>query len=119
MQSKKRRGSRTHGYGSKKKHRGGGSRGGRGQAGSMKHHIVRSIKTRGIHLGKKGFRGRGKKLATINLYQLPNQDKINLKEMGYDKLLGKGTITKAVTITGLCSKIAKEKIEKAGGKVVK
>ena len=30
------RGSRTHGYGSSKKHRGGGSRGGRGMAGTKR-----------------------------------------------------------------------------------
>ncbi len=34
------------------------------------------------------------------------------------KILGTGTVTKAVTIYGAASKVAREKIEKAGGKII-
>ncbi len=44
---------------------------------------------------------------------------IDLTSMGYTKLLGTGKIAKALTITvAACSKIAAEKIQSAGGKVI-
>src|SRR5574341_458958 len=53
--TKKFRGSRTCGGGTHKNRRGGGSRGGRGNAGTCKHHFVRSMQ-RGITFGKHGFK---------------------------------------------------------------
>jgi large subunit ribosomal protein L15 len=45
--------------------------------------------------------------------------KINLTDLGYEKVLGRGKIAKPVTVEALSfSKIAKEKIESAGGKAV-
>ncbi|MDR0797721.1 MAG: uL15 family ribosomal protein [Nitrososphaerota archaeon] len=39
--------------------------------------------------------------------------------MGYTKLLGTGKITNALTVTVLtCSKLAEEKVTKAGGKII-
>ncbi len=113
------RGTRTHGGGSKKKRRGGGNRGGRGRAGSHKHHYVKRIVEEDYHLGKKGFNSIRKPVKTINISELPDNNEINLTEMGYEKLLGKGSVKKAIIVkVNSCSKLAKEKIEKAGGKVI-
>ena len=44
---------------------------------------------------------------------------IDLGKLGYEKLLGKGTISRAVTVkVDQASAQAKEKIEKAGGMVL-
>ena len=53
---RKKRGSRTCGYGITKKHRGAGSRGGRGKAGLLKHKKTWMIKYDPDHFGKKGFK---------------------------------------------------------------
>src|SRR3990172_6119552 len=53
---RKMRGSATCGYGNGKKHRGGGSRGGRGKAGMMKHKKSWMLKYDPEHFGKKGFK---------------------------------------------------------------
>ena len=55
QKTKKFRGSRTCGGGTHKNRRGGGSRGGRGNAGTCKHHFVRSMQ-RGLSFGKHGFK---------------------------------------------------------------
>ncbi len=113
------RGYRTHGWGSKKKHRGGGNRGGRGHAGSHKHHYVKRIVEEGLHLGKKGFHSLKKPEKTINIADLPEKNEINLREMGYSRLLGRGHLNRAVIVhVKHCSKKARDRIEKAGGKVV-
>ncbi len=52
---RKQRGHRTHGWGSPKKHRGRGSRGGGGHAGSKKHKKVWIMKNEPERLGKRGF----------------------------------------------------------------
>jgi len=119
---RKMRGQRTHGWGSKKKHRGGGSRGGRGFAGGHKHKYIKILKYYPDHFGKRGFVSVKKKDKIININEMlkiANGDEINLTEMGYDKLLSKGKIDKPITvIVKKCSKKAKEKIEKAGGKII-
>ncbi|RLJ03391.1 MAG: 50S ribosomal protein L15 [Candidatus Aenigmatarchaeota archaeon] len=131
---RKMRGSKTHGWGSKKKHRGKGSKGGRGFAGSMSHKRLMILKKFPDHFGKKGFtRPNRRELVTINLKELdlmlekmihekklkPDKLKINLKELGFDKLLGNGRITRKVTVeVPLASASAKSKVEEAGGEVI-
>lgn len=127
----KQRGHRTHGWGSPKKHRGAGSRGGRGYAGSKKHKRVWVAKNEPDRLGKRGFHSlRDKRVKArvraINLRDLERialkkgLKEINLKELGYDKLLGTGEIKQKLVIkAGKFSASAKKKIEKAGGKLVK
>ena len=51
------RGNRTHGKGNTKNHRGAGSKGGRGRAGSHKHKFSKYYKT----FGKHGFVRKNKK----------------------------------------------------------
>lgn len=132
------RGSQTHGWGAKKKHRGAGNRGGRGMAGSGKRGDQKKpsiLKEYGnTYFGKHGFK-RPKKLIkkekVTNLYYLEeNASKlgkkeddfyvINLNELGYTKLLGTGEIKKKFKIT--CSKFSKkaeEKIKKLSGEVIR
>ena len=123
---KKYRGHTTHGWGSKKKHRGAGNRGGRGKAGTGKRaDQLKSLifKLYGnTYFGKKGFRvpQKVKKHANaISIKDLPEGKEINLTKLGFTKLLSDGKITRAVKITvESCSKKAKDKIEKAGGSVI-
>ena len=120
--AQKMRGSKTYGYGSKKKHRGKGSRGGRGFAGSHKHNYSHIVKYKPNHFGYKGFYSLKKKPKTINIKDLKKIAKgseIDLTAMGIDKLLSTGEIEKPLTVKVIkFSKQAKEKIEKAGGKIV-
>ena len=90
------RGSKTHGWGAKKKHRGAGNRGGRGMAGSGKRAGQKKptiLTTYGnSYFGKHGFHRPQKLLSeikTINIEDLGKfkEDKINLTGLGYNKLL--------------------------------
>jgi len=135
------RGSQTHGGGSKKKRRGAGHKGGKGLAGSGKraHHNRQKIfKLFGKdYFGKKGFFNPNKKVSinAINISQveefLPKlfENKaisekegvieIDLKKLGYNKLLSAGKPTKKYKIlVPFSSKKAQEKIESAGGEIV-
>ena len=115
----------THGYGSRKKHRGAGNRGGRGMAGSGKRADQKKtwiLKNFGNeYFGKHGFKipqAVKKEQHIINIENLPATETVNLPEQGYTKLLAKGTpARKYHIIVASCSKRAKQKIEKAGGKV--
>lgn len=120
------RGSTTHGWGAKKRHRGEGTRGGRGMAGAgkrAKQKKISILKQFGTaYFGKHGFRRPQKVLTSekaINICDLDfKETKIDLNKLGYTKLLGKGKPSQKYDITvKSCSKKAKEKIEKAGGKV--
>jgi large subunit ribosomal protein L15 len=133
----KQRGSKTHGYGSMKKHRGAGSRGGRGNAGSGKRGDVKKPSFR--HEGRNGRHGFSSPLINprvtkINLalitqrlaiYVQEGQVKkskdvftLDLASMGYDKLLGSGKIAEKLDVTVyMASARAISKIEAAGGKV--
>jgi large subunit ribosomal protein L15 len=125
---RKKRGSRTCGYGITKKHRGAGSRGGRGNAGLLKHKKTWMIKYDPDHFGKKGFKVPVKAkniVKTITLRDLDalarklNRTEIDVSEFGYDKVLSKGILTQPLTVKA--KKIvdrAKKKIEGSGGKVV-
>ena len=121
--SSRHRGSHTHGGGAMKKRRGAGSRGGRGNAGSGKRGDVKkpSYWKDKNYFGKQGFSPINKKVVNaINLSDLDKYEgEVNLKEMGYHKLLGAGNLTKKLTIkVDYASKKAVEKVESAGGKVL-
>jgi large subunit ribosomal protein L15 len=131
------RGSKTHGGGSMKKRRGAGHRGGRGLAGGGKRADQKKptfLKLYGSsYFGKRGFKNKTtRKLKVLNLAKLnANLDKlveakkvalkngvyqVNLKDLGYDKLIGSGNITKKLKLTAdYISKKALEKIANAGG----
>jgi large subunit ribosomal protein L15 len=137
IKKKRRRGERTY-HGSHKKWRGGGSRGGRGKAGLHKHKWSYVVKYEPEHFGKRGFKkplSVSKKMRAINLEDLEKisekllvekiaekegeKIKINVLKLGYEKVLGKGKITKPLVIEAkIFSKKAVEKLEKSGGKAV-
>ena len=115
--------SRYHGRG-KKAGRGAGKRGGRGNAGINKHRLMTRLKYMPGHWGMYGF-NRHPSLRNVNVsinlqqvQELAEGDSIDLTEMGYDKLLGKGRIARAINITvAEASARAIEKVEAAGGSV--
>jgi len=136
---RKYRGSQTHGGGSKKKRRGAGNRGGRGMAGSGKRADQKKptiLKLYGnTYFGKSGFISKiRKKINVISIQTIENKIynwlkdgtlkkegnaiKIDLKSMGYNKLLSKGKVKNKFYIeVEYASKKAIEKIEKSGGKI--
>ena len=120
----KNRGTRTCGRGGIKKRRGKGHRGGKGFAGTKKHRKSWVFRFEPEHLGKRGFVSKtGKTVKSINLRDLEalagDKKEIVLSDLGFDKVLGSGSITKKLVVkAGSFSKQAKEKIEKAGGKAV-
>ncbi|MFC2143272.1 uL15 family ribosomal protein [Candidatus Aenigmatarchaeota archaeon] len=125
--SSRMRGSRSHGGGHKKKRRGGGSRGGRGYAGSHKAKFSYITTKEPFHYGYKGFASLKSKDIIINVGQIEllitknniTEKEIDLSKFGYTKLLGNGEIKSALNIKVLrFSSSAKDKMEKAGGKVV-
>jgi len=127
----KQRGRQTHGWGSKKKHRGAGNRGGRGNAGTGKRADSKkpSINPK-EYFGRHGFSSIYKeKSNVINVGQLnSNYDSfkamekegvLDLATLGYKKLLSTGNVAQKFSIKiQEASKKAIEKIEKAGGKVI-
>ncbi|MBN2330634.1 MAG: uL15 family ribosomal protein [Candidatus Aenigmarchaeota archaeon] len=118
------RGRRTHGYGSPKKHRGKGSRGGRGMAGSGKHRKTYLLKYEPDHGGESGFKSKtGRKIRAVNLRDLlkmaGSSKKIDAAAMGYDKVLGTGEVKAKLEVkASFFSASAKRKIEEAGGKAI-
>lgn len=133
------RGSWTHGWGSKKKHRGAGHRGGRGMAGSGKRGDAKKtlIWKNTRYFGKFGFKKKGvaEKIITINLIDIEKRidswlDKKLIKEekgiytiesekLGFNKVLSTGKLTKKLKIScPYFSKSAVEKIKSVGGEVI-
>jgi len=114
----------THGRG-KKAGRGAGLRGGRGNAGLLKHRAVYQMKYMPDHFGRHGFKRPQKVLtdvSTINVGQLeqtfPGKTTIDLSKEGYQKLLGGGALHTQLTVTvPVATAKAVEKIEAAGGKI--
>jgi large subunit ribosomal protein L15 len=129
------RGSHTHGGGAKKKRRGAGNRGGVGMAGTGKRADQKKptiLKLYGnSYFGKHGFSSKStKNIKSINLDSIQTslmnkakQEKdvfiLDITSLGYDKLLGRGKVTKKFSITcKICTEKAKQKIEKSGGEVI-
>jgi len=123
--TRKMRGSGGCGYGCKKKHRGGGSRGGRGRAGLMKHKKSLMVTKHPDHFGRYGFKVPVKVKSSINAISLRSVDilarklginDINLLKHGYNKVLSNGKLTQALTIRAdAFTEKAKQKIIDAGG----
>lgn len=132
----------THGYGSKKKNRGSGNKGGKGMAGSGKRADQKKPTILNIYgpdyFGRKGFRRPQKvfkKLKTINLSDLDRKIElflqkklvakegnfyiVDLAKLGYDKILGSGFVNNKYKIkTNFISKNALKKIQDKGGEVI-
>lgn len=116
------RGRTSHGWGAKKKHRGGGSQGGRGYAGRHKHKYSYVVSKEPDYYGYKGFYSRkikGKAINIDELNRLSNENEIDLSKLGFSKLLSRGKVSKPLTINvAAASSRAREKIEKSGGKII-
>lgn len=120
-------------------------RGGSGNTGRYRHKRSRLIRNKEFvhmhYVGKKGFRSVAEKrhigtaLKTLNLWQLSDiVDKLveankaqmenqkvvlDLREMGYKKLLGLGSISRAIQVkVDYCSESALKKVKDAGGDAV-
>ena len=138
---RKLRGSHTHGWGCKKKHRGGGSKGGKGMAGTGKRKNTKwtwTIKYAPDHLGKRGFhRPRAVQYVpkVINLsdidenfelfrdmgviYEEEGKLVFDATQLGVDKVLGTGKLTRAIVVKAYyVTPKAEEKIKAAGGEVI-
>jgi len=134
--TEKHRGSRTHGRG-KKAGRGAGKRGGRGNAGLLKHKFNWVVKYDPDHFGRKGFK-RDPSLVEepviINVGNLQSNLarfldagiatregknlEVDLTKAGVTKLLGAGSIKTPMTIiVPAATSRSIEKVEKVGGKV--
>ncbi|HOI70880.1 MAG TPA: uL15 family ribosomal protein [Methanobacterium sp.] len=132
------RGSRTIGGGSSKKRRGAGHRGGRGRAGYHKHMWSWIVKYDPDRYGKSGFKRPQKTITKFNPVNLAFLDEkldelvskgiakeekgkvvVDVRELGYNKVLGMGKITKpAIIKSPRFSESATRKIEDAGGEAV-
>lgn len=115
----------THGKG-KKGGRGAGLRGGKGNAGLLKHRFMYMVKNMPEHyIGKYGFKRPQKMLQKdncINVGKLdelfPGKATIDLQKEGYDKLLGGGQVQKSYKISVKnASEKAIEKIKEQNGEV--
>ena len=125
----KKLGQRTRGKGDTKKRRGGGSRGGRGLAGSHKHKfpkyagkfgtekkkvrsmkVVREINIDGLLQAMPRLVAEGKIVKEGNAFVVDGA------KIGFDKLLSKGGLKEKLVVKNMAaSKKAIEKIRKAGG----
>lgn len=135
---RKLRGSHSIGGGCTKKRRGAGHRGGRGKAGGHKHMWTWVVKFDPDRYGKHGFKRPQKtinRFRTVNLdYLDDNAEKlverelaqkegdtiiIDVTQLGYDKVLGKGKLSRSLTIKALhFSASAARKIEDNGGEAI-
>lgn len=125
-------GSKTHGWGSMKKHRGHGHRGGSGMAGTGKKGDAKkpSIWKDTEYFGGHGFKSKSRTISkSVPLQYLDEHAKelstsgkapfdINVKSMGYTKVLGTGKVKNKLNITAdFFTPSAISKIEAAGGSV--
>jgi large subunit ribosomal protein L15 len=125
------RGARTCGWGFRQKHKGHGNKGGWGMAGSgkrgdhKKQKVLESdTRKKKRYFGKQGLTSRGTakdRRKAVNLYDVRQNMfskegcKIDLSKY---KVLGTGDGFKAEILAKNASKLAVEKMEKAGGKIV-
>jgi large subunit ribosomal protein L15 len=135
------RGSRSHGWGVQKDHKGKGMQGGAGKAGTISHRwiqvIIEAKANRVKPLGKYGFKRPQqylKKGKTINVSHLNESVEtlvangkatkdgdiytVDLQAIGIEKLLAQGVVTKKMKlIVPHATERAISKIENAGGSV--
>ncbi len=97
-----------------------------------KHKWIYTLKYKSNHFGKHGFKSIAKPYRTINVEDLEviirkaglkaNTNGIislDLSNMGYDKLLGAGTVSVPLMVkVKRISERAREKVEAAGGRII-
>jgi len=130
---RRKRGSRTCGYGRVGQHRKSGSKGYR-KAGRHKHGWTYVIRYEPDYFGKKGFtsprslKQTGKAINVGELDEMlekfqPKEEEgkifVDLEKFGVTKLLGAGKVSKPLIVkVASCSKSAAEKIKEAGGQIL-
>lgn len=129
------RGRRTY-HGAHRNWRGGGNRGGRGNAGGHKHKWSYVVKYDKDRYGKHGFLKPKSGARSINLSEIQNMldyfvekkfaaneggvTKVDLAKAGYQKVLGNGKVKQALEVqAAMFSKQAEKKLTESGGKAVK
>ena len=135
--SRKRRGSRTCGWGQIGQHRKSGSRGGHGHAGMHKHKWTWVLRYDPDYFGKHGFyRPNKREIRSMNLIQLStlveNLERrgelklmdgmpvIDLFALGIGKLVGRGKLDRGfVVIVDSWTERAEKAVREAGGKLLK
>jgi large subunit ribosomal protein L15 len=136
--NRRQRGHTSHGWGSMKKHRGAGNRGGRGLAGSGARGDQKkpSLWKTKRYFGKSGFKSKSRMpdMVPVNIKTLDDRAEtlqkkgllkvendayvVDLSKLGYNKLLSTGKATRKFMITvDYATPKAVEKIKKAGGDV--
>ncbi|MCK4649993.1 uL15 family ribosomal protein [Candidatus Pacearchaeota archaeon] len=125
------RGARTVGWGFRQKHKGHGNKGGFGKAGTGKRAdhkkqvaLESDTRKKKRYFGKQGLTSRGTAIAKyekINLYAI--KDNLFSKDgceidLSKHKILGTGDGFKAEIVALSATKMAIEKMESAGGKIV-
>ncbi len=130
------RGSHTHGWGSKKKHRGSGNRGGKGMAGTGKRADQKKPSIWAEeYFGKHGFKSKNRaEIKSVNIgfidenienfvqLKLAKHEggsySIDIADIGFDKLLSKGRVTRKLLIKALSASAgAIDAVKEAGGEV--
>ena len=130
--TRKFRGSRNHGWGQVAQHRASGHKGGLGQSGMLKHHFSTMLKEDPKHFGHNSnnppTRNIIKKWVGVrdldDLYlrsgkQEDSKKILDLKDLGFNKLLGGGKVKNAysIKIDQFTAK-AEEKVKNAGGELL-
>ena len=132
------RGQRSAGYGYTKGHRAAGQRGGKGMAGSEKHHKIALLTKNPRYFGKWGFKRPQKLLenpTSLNIGEIDEaadrlvergfatktgkKYSIDVSKLGIDRILGSGKVTRKLDLTGVkaITPRAKEKVTGVGGTI--
>ncbi|MGY5854749.1 MAG: uL15 family ribosomal protein [Candidatus Thorarchaeota archaeon] len=134
----KMRGRRAAGYGFSAGHRASGQRGGKGMAGSKKHHYQKVMAENPRYFGKYGFKRPQRVVeeeVVLNIGEIDtNADllverelatmkgkryQIDVSKLGIDKILGSGKVTRKMDLTGVkaITERAREKVTGIGGTI--
>ena len=132
------RGQRGAGYGFVKGHRASGQRGGKGMAGTKKHHYIKVMQENPRYFGKWGFKRPQKVIEDLEAINIGAIDEaadrlvergmatvkgkkytIDVSKMGIDRVLGSGKVTRKIDLVGVkaITARARQKIVSAGGSV--
>ncbi|RLI57417.1 MAG: 50S ribosomal protein L15 [Candidatus Thorarchaeota archaeon] len=134
----KMRGRRAAGYGFSAGHRASGQRGGKGMAGSKKHHYIKVMQENPRYFGKWGFKRPAKVIKNLTVINVGELDEaadrlvergaatvtgkrytIDVSKLGIDRILGSGKVTRRLNLVGVkaITPRARDKVTSNGGTV--
>ncbi|MGD9395961.1 MAG: uL15 family ribosomal protein [Candidatus Thorarchaeota archaeon] len=134
----KMRGRRAAGYGFSAGHRASGQRGGKGMAGSKKHHYIKVMQENPRYFGKWGFKRPQKVIEDLVVLNIGDIDEaadrlveqgvatktgkkynIDVSKLGIDRILGSGKVTRKLNLVGVkaITPRAREKVTGVGGTI--